>query len=132
MTKQVIWKIVQEDNTYSMQHDMFVGFREACYVIEMNICHVYQLKRMWYSCNMICCGIIKDHVFACCGNFFKVVLCLCYIKRCCLPHFAISFHLGSFLMLKNVGDLVRNFLTQTFASSHVCCSSFSMNPIGND
>ena len=70
--------------------------------------------------------IIKDGAFSCYDNFFKVVLPPCYIKLCCLWHPVISCRLYSFLRMKNVKDLVRNFSTQTFASSHpLLCMIFN-------
>ena len=61
----------------------------------------------------------KDDIFSWCGALLKVILCLCYIKKCCLAQSVILRQLHSFLTIKNAGDLVRNFVTQTFASSHV-------------
>ena len=66
----------------------------------------------------IFCRIVKEDALRYYDIRFKVVLCLCYIKRCCLSPSMISCRLHSFLMVKNVGDLVRNFSTQTFASLH--------------
>ena len=67
----------------------------------------------------------KEDIFSCCVVFWKLILCWCYIKRCYLPPPVILCRLLSFLMVKNVRDLVRNFWTRTFASSHPLLSTIS-------
>ena len=62
---------------------------------------------------------ITENAFLTVIFFSKWFLGLCYIKRCCLLPPVVSYRLNCFLMVKNVGDLERNFITQTFASSHL-------------
>ena len=72
---------------------------------------VYDICVIWFFCDTT-----NENIFSCCDIFCKVIWCLCYIKRCCLLHSVISFQLNSFFVVKNVGDLLRNLVTQTFAS----------------
>ena len=87
-------------------------------------------EKKQYLCNMIFCDKTKGDNVACCVVSFKVNFCPCYIKRCYLTNFMISLHWHSFLVLKNVADLVRNLSKQTSLLYTFCCWWFSMNQRG--
>ena len=101
---------------------MFWGLAKHVTWLKYMVIMFISRNRMLYLCNMKFLYQMIDDAFSCCDVFCKVVMGLCYIKRCCLPPSVISYRLNCFLMVKNVGDLVRNFSTQTFASLHLFLS----------
>ena len=74
-------------------------------------------KRKWYLCNMNFSVATKASDIFDGAGFCNVIFRLCYIKICTLSVSVVSTQLDTFLLLKNVGDLVRNFWKRTFASS---------------
>ena len=98
---------------------MFISFVKHGMELEYMFMMFLNATRIQYLCNINFLGILIHDVSPYCDAFLNVLLCSCYINRCCLPPFIISCRLNSFLRVKNVGDLVRNFFPQTFASSYL-------------
>ena len=85
-------------------------------------------KKKYYSCNMKFLIDKTVHDIFVDSYFSKVIVPLCYIKICDVSTHYVSYELAHFWLLKSAGDLVRNFDTQTFASSDASFTSFRMIP----
>ena len=120
------WKADRNDNRYNIHYNIIFwcwtsmlcrqNIRLSCLSVEKRYC----IRVIWFFGEKTKADILSWY-----NAFCKLILCWCYIKRCWLPHPLMLCRLCPFLMVKNTRDLVRNFLTQIFASSHPLLSMIS-------